>query len=93
MVQNMAKKDFENKKPNNITEYISLANDISDYRNRLKAIDYLSKYKCFESKKELYRLMKTERIFEVKEQAFRALQNFGEEVRLTKKRKESQLKL
>lgn len=92
MVQNMAKKDFENKKPNNIAEYISLANDISDYRNRLKAIDFLSKYKCFESKKELYRLMKTERIFEVKEQAFRALQNFGEDVRLTKKKKGKSVK-
>lgn len=87
MVQNMAKKDFENKKPNNIVEYISLANDISDYQNRLNAIDFLSKYKCFESKRELYRLMKTDRIFEVKEQAFRALQNFGEDVRLTKKKK------
>ena len=31
--------------------------------------------------------MKTDRIFEVKEQAFRALQNFGEDVRLTKKKK------
>lgn len=89
----MATKDFENKKQNNIEEYINLANDISDYRNRLKAIDLLSKYKCFESKMELYRLMKTDRIFEVKEQAFRVLQNFGEDVRLTKKRKESRLKL
>ena len=83
----MATKDFENKKPRNIEEYINLANDISDYRNRLKAIDLLSKYKCFESKRELYRLMKTDRIFEVKEQAFRVLQNFGEDVRLTKKKK------
>ena len=31
--------------------------------------------------------MKTDRIFEVKEQAFRVLQNFGEDVRLTKKKK------
>lgn len=83
----MAKKDYENKTPNNITEYVTLANDISDYRNRLKAIDFLSKYKCYESKKELYRLMKTDKIFDVKEQAFRALQNFGEDVRLTKKKK------
>ena len=83
----MARKDFENNKPNNIAEYIALANDISDYRNRLKAIDFLSKYKCYESTKELYRLMKTDRIFEVKEQAFRALQNFDEDVRLTRKKK------
>ncbi|MCW2259750.1 MULTISPECIES: hypothetical protein [Sphingobacterium] len=83
----MTNKDFDNKKPNNIVEYVNLANDISDYRNRLNAIDFLSKYKCFESKRELYRLMKTDRIFEVKEQAFRALQNFGEDVRLTKKKK------
>ncbi|MRX46766.1 MULTISPECIES: hypothetical protein [Bacteroidota] len=89
----MAKKDFENKKPNNIAEYINLANEISDYQSRLKAIGFLSKHRCFERKKELYRLMKTDRIFEVKEEAFRALQNFGEDVKLTKKRKESQLKL
>lgn len=30
----MANKDFDNKKPNNIAEYVNLANDISDYRNR-----------------------------------------------------------
>ncbi|SEH62951.1 hypothetical protein SAMN02927937_00554 [Paenimyroides aquimaris] len=83
----MAKKDYENKAPSNIREYVVLANDISDYRNRLKAIDFLSQYKCYESKKELYRLMKTDKIFDVKEQAFRALQNFGEDVRLTKKKK------
>ena len=49
----MANKDFENKKPSNIEEYINLANDISDYRNRLKAIDYHTKYKCLESKREM----------------------------------------
>ncbi|AZA58612.1 MULTISPECIES: hypothetical protein [Flavobacteriales] len=88
----MAKSEFQSKKPNNIREYIELANDISDYKNRLKAIDFLSKYKCYESKKELYRLMKTDKIFAVKEQAFRALQNFGEDVRLTKKKKGKSVK-
>lgn len=83
----MAKNEYHNEKPSNIEEYIALANDISDYRNRLNAIDFLSKYKCYESKKELFRLMKTDKIFNVKEQAFRALQNFGEEVKLTRKKK------
>ena len=59
----MAKNEYHNEKPSNIEEYIALANDISDYRNRLNAIDFLSKYKCYESKKELFRLMKTDKIF------------------------------
>jgi hypothetical protein len=88
----MAKNQFENKRPDNIAEYLHLAKDISDFRNRLKAIEFLSQYKCYESKRELYRLMKTDKIFEVKEQAFRALQNFGEDVRLTKKRKGKTIK-
>lgn len=83
----MAKNEYHNEKPNNIEVYIALANDIADYRNRLNAIEFLSKYKCYESKKELFRLMKTDKIFDVKEQAFRALQNFGEEIKLTRKKK------
>ena len=51
----MAKNEYHNEKPSNIEEYIALANDISNYRNRLNAIDFLSKNKCNESKKELFR--------------------------------------
>lgn len=83
----MSKKIFENRTPSDIDKYIKLSQDKSDYKNRLIAIDFLSKFKCYESKKELYRLMKTDKIFDIKEQAFRALQNFGEQVKLTKKKK------
>lgn len=85
-------KAFENKKPADIDKYIEMSQDISDYKNRLNAIVFLSKYKCYESKKELYRLMKTDKIFEVKEAAFRALQNFGESVKLTRKKKGKTIK-
>lgn len=88
----MPKKEFENKQPENLAEYVTLAEDASDYQNRLNAIDLLSKFKCDESKKVLYRLMRSDKIFEVKEQAFRALQNFGEDVKLTRKRKGKTIK-
>jgi len=88
----MGKSPFENKTPENIEKYKELAGDISDYKERLKAINYLSKYKCHESKKILYKLMNTDKIFSVKEQAFRALQNFGEDVKLRKKKKGKPIK-
>ncbi|NFE73023.1 hypothetical protein FDC27_01985 [Clostridium botulinum] len=83
----MGKSPFENKTPENIKKYIELAKDISDYKQRLEAINYLSKYRCYESKKILYKLMNTDKIFSVQEQAFRALQNFGENVKLRRKKK------
>lgn len=88
----MSKKYFEERKPEDLDKYTKLSQDISDYKNRLDAIVFLSKYKCYESKKELYRLMKTDKIFEVKEAAFRALQNFGESVKLRRKKKGKTIK-
>lgn len=88
----MSKNSFEKRRPDNIDEYIELAEDISDYRKRLESIKHLSKYKCYESKKVLYKLMKQDKIFDVKEQAFRALQNFGEDVKLPKKKKGKPIK-
>lgn len=88
----MNKTIFQNIRPNDINKYVELSLDNSDYKNRLIAIDYFSKYNCYESKRELYRLMKSDKIFEVKEQAFRVLQNFGENVILRKKKKGKTIK-
>lgn len=82
----MTKKTYTIGKPDNVDKYINLSQDKSDYKSRLEAIEFLSQYKCYECKKELYRLMKTDKIFEVKEAAFRALQNWGEPVKLYKKK-------
>lgn len=88
----MTKKTYTIGKPDNVDKYINLSQDKSDYKSRLEAIEFLSQYKCYECKKELYRLMKTDKIFEVKEAAFRALQNWGEPVKLYKKKKGKTIK-
>lgn len=83
----MPKYPFQNIEPENINELLKLSKDLSDYKNRLEAIKQLSKYKCKKSLQTLYGLMKYDRIFPCKEEAFRALQNFGEDVKLPKKRR------
>lgn len=83
----MPKYPFEERTPEEIDKYISLANDVSDYNERLEAIKFLSKFKCEKSVMKLYKLMIHDKIFPVKEEAFRALQNFGENVKLPRKKK------
>lgn len=83
----MPKYPFQNTEPENIDELQKLSKDLSDYKNRLEAIKQLSKYRCEKSLRILYNLMKFDRIFSCKEEAFRALQNFGEDVKLPKKRR------
>lgn len=81
------KKIHLNKKPANLAQIIALCQNKTDYIVRLKGVELLSKYPCYESKKQLYELMVKDRVYVVKEQAFRALQNFGEPVKLPKKKK------
>ncbi|WP_320053216.1 HEAT repeat domain-containing protein [uncultured Acetobacteroides sp.] len=83
----MSKYPFQNIEPENIDELLKLSQDLSDYKCRLEAIKQLSKFRCKKSLRILYGLMKNDRIFPCKEEAFRALQNFGEDVKLPKKRR------
>lgn len=79
--------DFTDGKPENYDELKTLASDKSSTLNRLYAVSELGKYRCQESKSILYKLMKWDLVYVVKEQAFRKLQRFGENVKLPKKRK------
>jgi hypothetical protein len=87
MTNLMPRYPFQNIEPENIDDILKLSQDLSDYNSRLEAIKQLSKFKCTKSLRILNDLMKNDRIFPCKEEAFRALHNFGEDVKLPKKRR------
>ena len=80
-------KNFTEETPSNIDDIIKLSRDKSNYKNRLLAVEKFGKYKCRQSIDKLWRLMISDKVFCVQEQAFRKLQNLGEDVKLPKKRK------
>jgi hypothetical protein len=80
-------KSFIEKTPSNIDDIIKLSRDKSNYKNRLISVEEFGKYKCRQSIDKLWRLMISDKVFCVQEEAFRKLQNFGENVKLPKKRK------
>lgn len=80
-------KNFIEKTPSDIDDIIKLSRDKSNYKNRLLSVERFGKYKCRQSIDKLWRLMISDKVFCVQEQAFRKLQNFGENVKLPKKRK------
>ena len=79
-------KNFTEETPSNIDDIIKLSRDKSNYKNRLLAVEKFGKYKCRQSIDKLWRLMISDKVFCVQEQAFRKLQNLGEDVKLPKKR-------
>ena len=80
-------KNFTEKTPSDIDDIIKLSRDKSNYKNRLLSVERFGKYKCRQSLDKLWRLMISDKVFCVQEQAFRKLQDFGENVKLPKKRK------
>jgi len=60
---------------------------LSNYKNRIKSIENFGKYKCQQSIDKLWRLMISDRVYSVQRLAFQKLENFGEDVKLPKKRK------
>lgn len=65
--------------PPNIEELESMARDKSSWRVRILAIDELRKWNCKRSREMLSRLAETDAIEEVRIQAIRALEVFGED--------------
>jgi hypothetical protein len=57
------------------------------YKNRLKAVEEFGKWKCRQSIDKLWRLMISDKVYLVQNQAFLKLQQFGENVKLPKKKK------
>lgn len=78
--------------PNNIEELKKQASDKTSYKNRLSAIETLGLYKCKQSTDILWRLMINDKVYAVRELAFRKLQGFGEKVFLGKKKKGNLIK-
>ncbi len=73
-------------KPENYEELRKKANDSTSWRKRLDTVEELEKWKFTESKDILWRRMNSDKVFSVKEAAFKGLQEFGEDVFLSKKR-------
>lgn len=76
--------------PPNIDELVKMAGDKNDCEKRLRAIEELKKWDCQKSRDVITRLALHDRIFEVKERAFRAAQALeikkgGKPIRLGKK--------
>lgn len=78
---------MESNTPENIEALKKQASDKTSYKNRLAAVDELGKYKCQQSKDILWRLMINDKVNAVQQRAFRALQAFGEDVKLPAKKK------
>lgn len=83
----MANYDVLEQTPENIEDLKKLAANKTSYNNRLTAIHQLRKYKCRQSIDILWRLMMQDKVYAVQEEAFRALQRFGEKVKLPRKKK------
>ncbi|EFB8332429.1 TPA: HEAT repeat domain-containing protein [Escherichia coli] len=73
--------------PENIDELKKKAGNKNNYQDRISAINSLKKFKCRQSIDILRHLMKSDLVYIVKEEAFRALQAFDEDVKLPKKKK------
>lgn len=83
----MTNYDVIEQTPENIEDIKTLAATKASYNTRLTAIHELSKYKCSQSIDILRRLMTQDKVYAVQEEAFRALQRFGEDVKLPRKKK------
>ena len=68
------------------------ANNKSDWRLRLAAVEGLKDIDDARAKDVLWRVMISDKVFQVKEAAFRALQAKGEDVKLPKKEKGNLIK-
>lgn len=65
---------MDKKTPNNIKELVKAANDQTSWRRRLEALNELKQYDCQQSRDVITRLAIHDRVFKVKEEAFRAAQ-------------------
>lgn len=66
-----------NRIPSNMEELRKKANNKNDWGERLNAIKELKKYDCQQSRDILTRLALHDRVFKIKEEAFRACQTLG----------------
>ena len=60
-----------NNVPSNIKELVKAANDKTSWRRRLQALNVLKQHNCQQSRDVIIRLAIHDRVFKVKEEAFR----------------------
>ena len=63
--------------PENIDELLKQASMTADYKARLKALTELKKYDCPQSRDAILRLALHDKVFKVKQEAFRAAKTLG----------------
>ena len=83
----MPKYEYSESVPENIEDLKKMAMNKTSYRTRNEAIETLKNYKCRQSIDVLWRIMINDKVYSVQHQAFLALQNFGEDVKLPRKKK------
>lgn len=69
--------DFIKETPENIKELVKRANNKSCWKVRLEALNELKKYDCTQARDVVSRLALHDRIFKIKEEAFRVAQALG----------------
>lgn len=66
--------DIKKETPANIGQLVKEANDRTSWRTRLKALNELRNYDCQQSRDAITRLALYDKVYKVKEEAFRAAQ-------------------
>lgn len=79
--------EYKEETPSNIEDLKKKAKSKNDANIRLESVNELGSWKCKQSIDILWRLMISDKVFSVQEQAFLRLQTFGENVKLPKKKK------
>ncbi|WP_064435752.1 hypothetical protein [Pseudoalteromonas neustonica] len=69
--------EIQNKTPANIQELVKNANCKYDWKKRLSALQALKHFKCQQSIDVITRLALHDKVFKVKEEAFKVAQSFG----------------
>ena len=66
--------DFIKETPSNIDELVKMAGDKTSWKRRLQSVQQMKKYDCQQVRDVITRLALHDRVFKVKEQAFRVAQ-------------------
>lgn len=69
--------DFVKETPNNIGELVKKAGDKNNWKRRLEAVNEMKRYDCQQVRDVITRLALHDRVFKVKEEAFRVAQALG----------------
>ncbi|MBC8080528.1 MAG: HEAT repeat domain-containing protein [Gorillibacterium sp.] len=83
----MNNQEIQNELPPNYEELKKSVNRMSDWRERIQAVDELGQWKHHQTIDVLMRVMSNDPVYKVQEAAFRKLQKFGVDAGLPPKKK------